>query len=79
MCNLCGKYRTFSTRRSFGEHVRRQLIKKGITAVKATYDTAGYCIACGECGRCPGWHPPEDRIGDLPSDLKEKKPKKSLL
>ena len=24
--------------------------------VRATYDKAGNCTRCGECGRCPGWH-----------------------
>lgn len=47
---------SFSSRKAFTAHVRRQIIKAGFTPVKATEDDAGNCTICGESGRCPGWH-----------------------
>jgi hypothetical protein len=36
--------------------VSAELRRRGIPHSPAQYDTAGNCLTCGECGRCPGVH-----------------------
>jgi len=36
--------------------VRASFRRSGALALPADYDAAGYCLLCGEAGRCPGWH-----------------------
>jgi len=42
----------------FSANYRRRLVRAGHKPIRATYDAAGNCRICGECGRCPGWHYP---------------------
>jgi hypothetical protein len=51
---------SFLTRAEYLRTVRRALILAGEKPIKAFYDEAGNCEICGEAGRCPGWHTPED-------------------
>lgn len=48
------------TAAQYRAHVRKTIIRAGYTPVAATYDQAGNCLTCGECGRCPGWHTTEE-------------------
>lgn len=48
--------RTYVSRLAYQKAVKRAFLKQNIMPVKATYDTAGNCLQCGECGQCPGWH-----------------------
>ena len=45
------------TKSAYEQAERRRLIKAGYVPIRAKYDTAGNCLTCGECGRCPGYHP----------------------
>lgn len=37
-------------------HLSAKLRERGIPHSPAQYDSAGNCLTCGECGRCPGVH-----------------------
>jgi hypothetical protein len=45
------------TYEAYVRSVKRDLLRRGLKPIKAVFDNAGNCIACGEAGRCPGFHP----------------------
>lgn len=51
----------YPSTKNFHRAVRRLLGRLGHTPVQASYDRAGNCKICGECGRCPGWHLQEEK------------------
>lgn len=44
-------------RESYERGQRALIIAGGFEAIPASFDEAGNCKTCGECGRCPGYHP----------------------
>jgi predicted aldo/keto reductase-like oxidoreductase len=54
---------TYSSRVAYERAQYRAIKKTGTPPVKAQYDEAGNCVICGECGRCPGWHTPQEAEG----------------
>ena len=52
--------RPFCSRSALERAVKREFAKQGITAIRAQYDSYGDCMVCGECGRCPGYHTPDE-------------------
>lgn len=53
------------TRSKYFAKVKKQLLREGIIPIKAVYDAGGNCMYCGEAGRCPGWHRPEEALGNF--------------
>lgn len=47
---------TLRTRADYTRFARALFRRHGFYTVTATYDEAGNCLLCGECGRCPGVH-----------------------
>lgn len=41
---------------AFGKKLRSRAVFYGWAVSRAEYDAAGDCTACGEAGRCYGWH-----------------------
>jgi hypothetical protein len=52
----------FPSQRAYEDSILKAYRDRGIEPVRATYDAAGNCTICGECGRCPGWHMPPPAI-----------------
>jgi len=52
--------RGFLTEEAYHNAVFNVLFQAGETPIPARYDKAGNCEICGEAGRCPGWHTPDD-------------------
>jgi len=51
----------FASRALYERAVMRHVVRRvGEMPLRATYDAAGNCLTCGEAGRCPGWHLPEE-------------------
>jgi len=50
----------YKTQDEYKRAQRDRIRKSGETPIKAFYDEGGNCKICGECGRCPGWHTPEE-------------------
>lgn len=63
--------RGFPTEESFRRAVRMELRNcTGVDPVRAVYDGAGNCVICGEAGRCPGWHHPDEaRVRRNPDEM----------
>ena len=53
---LYGMHTTYKSRESYFQAVKRRLKAHGLKPERAKYDSAGNCLACGEAGRCPGYH-----------------------
>jgi len=53
--------RTFPSMEAYYQRNYRVLRQAGIKPIRARLDTAGNCTICGEAGRCPGWHTPEEQ------------------
>lgn len=53
--------RTWPSDAAYRAAVRVFVVRaSGRLPVPAREDPAGNCLACGEAGRCPGWHFPEE-------------------
>ena len=52
----------FASHEDYSMAVRELLLRLGHTPVRAPFDSAGNCEICGECGRCPGWHIPSEKL-----------------
>jgi hypothetical protein len=52
--------RPFPSRTAHHKALKKALESQGFNLKKATYDYAGNCNICGECGRCPGYHTLEE-------------------
>ena len=50
------------TRRQYERQVYATFRRAGVSPIKAVMDEAGNCVACGEAGRCPGWHLNDGRM-----------------
>lgn len=54
---------------AFSQSVYDELVAKGVTPIQAFYDEGMNCLICGESGRCPGWHTPEELEASRPDAL----------
>jgi hypothetical protein len=57
--------RGFRSGEDYSMAVRELLLRLGYTPVRASFDSAGNCEICGECGRCPGWHTQSEQLHQL--------------
>ena len=48
------------TRLAYQKWAKSLIIKNGLMAISAPVSDGGTCQVCGEDGRCPGWHTPDD-------------------
>jgi hypothetical protein len=53
-------YKLFPSQEAYIARNYHALKRKGYAPIKASYDDGGNCLICGEAGRCPGWHIPEE-------------------
>jgi hypothetical protein len=53
-------HKLFPSASAFYRRNYAALKRVGMVPVMARYDDAGNCRICGEAGRCPGWHTPEE-------------------
>lgn len=44
----------------FTGQVKRALERQGIKPIPTVRDAGNNCVYCGECGRCPGVHDPNN-------------------
>ena len=54
---------------TYSQKIHDELIAQGITPIKAIYDEGMNCLICGESGRCPGWHTPDELEASRPDAL----------
>jgi len=49
-------YRPWPNAATAARAVKRELERFGEIPIRAQFDPAGWCLFCGEGGRCPGYH-----------------------
>lgn len=60
------------TRAAYQAGVRASFAAAGVPAVDVSNleDSGGNCLVCGEAGRCPGYHTPEE-LDQVPAEHME--------
>ena len=54
-------HKTFKSEAAYYARNKRVIARAGYHPIKATFDSAGNCVVCGESGRCPGWHTEDEK------------------
>jgi hypothetical protein len=53
-------FKQFKSFTAYASRNKRAIIDSGYIPIPAYRTSGGTCLICGEDGRCPGWHTPEE-------------------